>query len=565
MSMFRPFYGGEKGGTKSQQDKHIVPTSSEERKLLLNQLKCRLSDTPHELKAAYAHAQRVNSKIVDDDHLLLFLEYDNFDVEAASKNLLRYWENRLSLWGESDFTKPITLRGAMRQYLDDVMGMYVQLLPVFTPDGSAIIHFDTRKNVSGDGTMVKLMVYILQRFMDKSSKYYGRSLAVLSNGSGVTLSNFSTGWISQVTRHYSSIPVTSNSIHLCHTEKVFPLVMGAIKVVLDAAQRDEFRLHDGNDQQVAESLCRFGFDLDCIPTSLGGKLELNEEDYMRGLAADESAELEDLIDTAPSKPLTLTGQTSPSVWSPLSAGGEESSGRQEQSIDMYAHQADILAQQSFAVAEAMYPAMQAVSASNVFNLMGSASPTISNIPTLAAPGGALPQTISQCLPLSLGQLASLQSIQRDQYSMTQQQHFQQQQFQHQLAPSWNHQIALNASSLATPSNVAVQSSPLHSVITKPQAQQKKTVKKKLSRSAKHPGRTGDQRMNKAVQAKLNDSDISLIDALLSGGFVFPDLDKEDKTTKTADVKDLEGISIYQRRNQLLRRLRLVKEKEKKSM
>lgn len=113
------------------------------------------------------------------------------------------------------------------------------------------------------------MVYILQRFMDKSSKYYGRSLAVLSNGSGVTLSNFSTGWISQVTRHYSSIPVTSNSIHLCHTEKVFPLVMGAIKVVLDAAQRDEFRLHDGNDQQVAESLCRFGFDLDCIPTSLG--------------------------------------------------------------------------------------------------------------------------------------------------------------------------------------------------------------------------------------------------------------------------------------------------------
>lgn len=82
MSMFRPFYGGEKGGTKSQQDKHIVPTSSEERKLLLNQLKCRLSDTPHELKAAYAHAQRVNSKIVDDDHLLLFLEYDNFDVEV---------------------------------------------------------------------------------------------------------------------------------------------------------------------------------------------------------------------------------------------------------------------------------------------------------------------------------------------------------------------------------------------------------------------------------------------------------------------------------------------------
>ena len=47
------------------------------------------------------------------------------------------------------------------------------------------------------------------------------------------------------------------------------MIMGAIKVVLDATQRDEFRVHDGSDQQVAESLCRFDFDLDCIPTSLG--------------------------------------------------------------------------------------------------------------------------------------------------------------------------------------------------------------------------------------------------------------------------------------------------------
>ena len=244
---------------------------------------------------------------------------------------------------------------------------------------------------------------------------------------------------------------------------------------------------------------------------------------------------------------------------------------------MYAHRANIVAQQPYAAAEAgsMYPAMQAGSAHNVFmdNLMtaanlSAASPTMSSIPTLAAPGGALPPTISQCPPSSLGQLASLQNIQGDQLHgyMTLSQ---QQQFQHQ-APSWNSQNALNAHPLAMPRNVAVhsagvQSSPCHSVNAEPQAQQRKIAKKKSSRSSKHPGRTGDQRMNKAMQAKLNDPNISLIDALISGGFVFPDLDKGDKTTKTADVKDLEGISIYQRRNQLLRRLRLAKEKEKKSV
>jgi len=154
MSMFRPFYrGGEKGKPEAQpggKQQQLDPLSSEERKKLLLKLKCHLSDTPHAEKAAYSHAQRVNSKIVDDDHLMLFLQHDDFGVKAASKNLLRYWENRLRLWGESDFTEPITLRGAFRQHLEDALGMYVRLLPVFMPDGRAILYFDTSKSVLGD-------------------------------------------------------------------------------------------------------------------------------------------------------------------------------------------------------------------------------------------------------------------------------------------------------------------------------------------------------------------------------------------------------------------------------
>ena len=91
MSMFRPFYGGEKKtqqGDIQQQKKQLVPTSSEEREKLLLKLKCRLSDTPHEHKSAYAHAQRANSKLVDDDHLMLFLEYNNFDVEVRILRVL---------------------------------------------------------------------------------------------------------------------------------------------------------------------------------------------------------------------------------------------------------------------------------------------------------------------------------------------------------------------------------------------------------------------------------------------------------------------------------------------
>ena len=79
---------------------------------------------------------------------------------------------------------------------------------------------------------------------------------------------------------------------------------------------------------------------------------------------------------------------------------------------------------------------------------------------------------------------------------------------------------------------------------------------------KFPGRLGDPRMHKAVNAKLGDPNMSLVSALLIGGFVFPDLNRHG--VELSSVKDIDGVTFRQRRNQLLRRLRFAREKEKKS-
>ena len=79
---------------------------------------------------------------------------------------------------------------------------------------------------------------------------------------------------------------------------------------------------------------------------------------------------------------------------------------------------------------------------------------------------------------------------------------------------------------------------------------------------KFPGRTGDPRMHKAVNAKLGDPNMSLVSALLVGGFVFPELNRSG--VELSSVKDTDGVTVRQRRNQLLRRLRFAREKEKKS-
>lgn len=77
-------------------------------------------------------------------------------------------------------------------------------------------------------------------------------------------------------------------------------------------------------------------------------------------------------------------------------------------------------------------------------------------------------------------------------------------------------------------------------------------------SKTHPGRSGDMRMNLAVQAKIGDPTLSLVKALIAGGFVFPNLSAPG--VKVSEVKDTNNVSLYQRRNQLLRRLRFIKKK-----
>ena len=72
------------------------------------------------------------------------------------------------------------------------------------------------------------------------------------------------------------------------------------------------------------------------------------------------------------------------------------------------------------------------------------------------------------------------------------------------------------------------------------------------------GRKSDPRMDYAVQAKLDDPSLPLLDALRQGGFIFPALD--DASTPQYTVVDSDNVKITQRKNQLLRRIRTAKKK-----
>jgi len=71
---------------------------------------------------------------------------------------------------------------------------------------------------------------------------------------------------------------------------------------------------------------------------------------------------------------------------------------------------------------------------------------------------------------------------------------------------------------------------------------------------------GDPRMNAALAAKLKNPEISLLDALLEGGFEFNTLRESGFSAKK--IFDIQNVSLYQRKNQLNRRIRKEKKRQK---
>ena len=77
---------------------------------------------------------------------------------------------------------------------------------------------------------------------------------------------------------------------------------------------------------------------------------------------------------------------------------------------------------------------------------------------------------------------------------------------------------------------------------------------------KKVGRRADPRMNLAVRIKLRNPEISPFAALVQGGYVYP---TPAKGANAHDIFDTDNVSLHQRKNQLCRRVRQLREKQKR--
>ena len=77
---------------------------------------------------------------------------------------------------------------------------------------------------------------------------------------------------------------------------------------------------------------------------------------------------------------------------------------------------------------------------------------------------------------------------------------------------------------------------------------------------KKVGRRADPRMNRSVRIKLRNPEISPFDALLQGGYDYP---TPAKGSSAHEIFDSDNVSLHQRKNQLCRRVRQLREKQQR--
>jgi len=319
-----------------------------------------------------------------------------------------------------------------------------------------------------------------------------KGFIILANSRESRLNNFDGKWaLAACSSGDRDFPIRWREAHVCHANAVFPFVASAVKAVLSPKQRKSFILHNGSDERVLQSLSEYSLPIHCIPTDLGGTLQVSTDAFIKERLLVEC----DTFDT--NKPHEVVS----------SAGdGVDVYGQELQQDEMEISR-DNMSHPGF-FAESCH-----IMSDDDAKLASESVKT--NCPRSKS---MIPNNIRS---------SQTADVDMDNYDVEKiQAEFEQK--QKSAEPNLGGECKRNI------------------------------ARKKEGKRKQHPGRTGDPRMNRAVQAKLNDSGLSLVDALVAGGFIFPDMNIPG--IKLSTVKDTDDVTVYQRRNQLLRRLRLVKEK-----
>ena len=327
----------------------------------------------------------------------------------------------------------------------------------------------------------------------------------------------------------------------------------AIKAVLTLGQRESFVLHSGSEERVLRSLAEYGLPGHSVPVALGGTLRVSGVAFVRDRLERERGVFNGSITTGPSSSNPGDHEPKSETDEDMIGGFGSSSGASEtltistatNHIESRLEHEQSNGAQNLVASHNSFPFIPKHHQHCIQNTHPAISSEVENI---ASSCSALKENNTRgTLPVLYSNVSTGSS------------HLPVQ----SMSPGILPQPSIENKDMTgyLPEEENNRKRKKHSDVDNSNKRAINQRTKEAKGNRRKPGASGDPRMNLAVQSKLEDPSLSLVAALLKGGFVFNNF-SDSSGQCISNVRDTDNITVYQRRNQLMRRLR--KEREKAS-
>lgn len=234
--------------------------------------------------ACIEEAKRHCPEIIDSqEHRLLFLRAEYFNAKHAAVVLIRYWNERIALFGKDKAFLPLTISGALR---DDEVGLgmgFILLSPERDSSGRAIIIVDQskleRKNYTRN-MMLRVVWYIIHAALEDET-IQCKGIVMLCTPRNAEFDQFDRKLESKITHSLrETLPVIWKGLHICHAPGFYELVAPNAKYLLGRRMRARTRWHRGSFRSVLGTLAEYGINSTAIPTDIGGDWDVDGSKWL---------------------------------------------------------------------------------------------------------------------------------------------------------------------------------------------------------------------------------------------------------------------------------------------
>ncbi|CAJ1969928.1 unnamed protein product [Cylindrotheca closterium] len=287
---------------QEQEDLHGVSATISEEKVEVKVLLDRLDEHLNRMKmgTAFACAQSLNRDFCQNyDFRMMFLRANRYDPKVAAKQIIRFLDIKLELFGLEKLTEEITLKDLTVEDKEDLLAGSFQLLP-FTDRAGRSIVLEIAGLRSGKSLLSELRArFYLGMNAIKSLEIPSRGIVFISYTAGKYRDKLNGAGFVENAKVALSLPYHIAGFHYCVDEAISVAIAKAGITITPDKFRSKIKIHHGSPVECQYNLSTYGIPPEALQFAVNDNEDMLDnhlswyEDCLRQESTVEASSLRD--------------------------------------------------------------------------------------------------------------------------------------------------------------------------------------------------------------------------------------------------------------------------------